>query len=87
MNKYNFFNSIFVFIFFGLIFLVPHFLEFYNFGVFLKGDTTSNQINDIKELFEYSKLSFKNSLNIIQNPIFKFFCVAFVYQLILRISR
>ena len=78
----------FVFIFFfSLFFIVPHFVQFFNQGIFISGDYFYNQgnfIENLSSLNNYILNNYVKSLNVIKNPIFIFFIVGAIFQKIIK---
>lgn len=73
--------------FFTLFFIVPHFIQYYNQGIFIPGDYffyEGNFIENFDSLKLYTQESFFKSLNIIKNPIFIFFVAGALFQKIIK---
>tara|TARA_B100001769_G_scaffold147498_1_gene115504 strand:- start:928 stop:1200 length:273 start_codon:yes stop_codon:yes gene_type:complete len=86
--KKNFSLKSLVFIFFfSLFFIVPHFVQFFNQGIFISGDYFYNQgnfIENLSSLNNYILNNYVKSLNVIKNPIFIFFIVGAIFQKIIK---
>lgn len=77
------FNIAYLLILFVLIFVVPHILEFYFIGVNLSADNIGLNKSNLKSLSEiifYLENNLYKNLNLIENQIFIFFIVAYIYQ-------
>ena len=79
-------SLVFIF-FFSLFFIVPHFVQFFNQGIFISGDYFYNQgnfIENLPSLNNYILNNYVKSLNVIKNPIFIFFIVGAIFQKIIK---
>ena len=79
-------SLVFIF-FFSLFFIVPHFVQFFNRGIFISGDYFYNQgnfIENLSSLNNYILNNYVKSLNVIKNPIFIFFIVGSIFQKIIK---
>tara|TARA_A100001011_G_scaffold245471_1_gene253420 strand:- start:395 stop:667 length:273 start_codon:yes stop_codon:yes gene_type:complete len=79
-------SLVFIF-FFSLFFIVPHFVQFFNQGIFISGDYFYNQgnfIENLSSLNDYISNNYIKSLNVIKNPIFIFFIVGAIFQKIIK---
>jgi len=79
-------SLVFIF-FFSLFFIVPHFVQFFNRGIFISGDYFYNQgnfIENLSSLNNYILNNYVKSLNVIKNPIFIFFIVGAIFQKIIK---
>ena len=79
-------SLVFIF-FFSLFFIVPHFVQFFNQGIFISGDYFYNQgnfIENLSSLNNYILNNYVKSLNVIKNPIFIFFIVGAIFQKIIK---
>ena len=79
-------SLVFIF-FFSLFFIVPHFVQFFNQGIFISGVYFYNQgnfIENLSSLNNYILNNYVKSLNVIKNPIFIFFIVGAIFQKIIK---
>ena len=79
-------SLVFIF-FFSLFFIAPHFVQFFNQGIFISGDYFYNQgnfIENLSSLNDYISNNYIKSLNVIKNPIFIFFIVGAIFQKIIK---
>ena len=79
-------SLVFIF-FFSLFFIVPHFVQFFNQGIFISGDYFYNQgnfIENLSSLNDYISNNYIKSFNVIKNPIFIFFIVGAIFQKIIK---
>ncbi len=87
MKKFLSLRSLVFIFFFSLFFIVPHFIQYFNQGIFISGDYFYNQgnfIEDLSNLKEYISNNYLRSLNLLKNPIFIFFIVGAVFQKIIK---
>ena len=87
MKKYISLKSLVFIFFFSLFFIVPHFVQFFNQGIFISGDYFYNQgnfIENLSSLNNYILNNYVKSLNVIKNPIFIFFIVGAIFQKIIK---
>ena len=86
-NKLFTFKRFSFIFFFTLFFIAPHFIQYYNQGIFITGDYAhyeGNFIENFDNLKFYTQDSFLKSLNVIKNPIFIFFVAAALFQKIIK---
>ena len=87
MKKIFSLKSLVFIIFFSLFFIVPHFVQFFNQGIFISGDYFYNQgnfIENLSSLNDYISNNYIKSFNVIKNPIFIFFIVGAIFQKIIK---
>ena len=87
MKKFLSLRSLVFIFFFSLFFIVPHFIQYFNQGIFISGDYFYNQgnfIEDLSNLKEYISNNYLRSLNLLKNPIFIFLIVGAVFQKIIK---
>tara|TARA_B100001175_G_C18872545_1_gene340440 strand:- start:128 stop:397 length:270 start_codon:yes stop_codon:yes gene_type:complete len=87
MKKYFSAKSLVFIFFFSLFFIAPHFIQYFNQGIFISGDYFYNEGNFIKNLSSlkfYIQENYLKSLYFIKNPIFIFFIVGAIFQKIIK---
>ena len=87
MKKYISLKSLVFIFFFSLFFIVPHFIQYFNQGIFISGDYFYNQGNFIESfsnLKDYISNNYLRSLYVLKNPIFIFFIVGAIFRKIIK---
>ena len=87
MKKYISRKSLVFIFFFSLFFIVPHFIQYFNQGIFISGDYFYYQGNFIESFYnlkDYISNNYLRSLYVLKNPIFIFFVVGAIFQKIIK---
>ena len=87
MKKYISLKSLVFIFFFSLFFIVPHFIQYFNQGIFISGDYfyyQGNFIDSFSNLKDYISNNYLSSLYVLKNPIFIFFIVGAIFQKIIK---